>query len=449
METYQTEDGLRRGARYDSVFYGAFAGAGNTFDIRVRFDLKGPLQKEKFQKAADRALTCYPEFSVRPVIHEGRVYYEQNLSPVKLCPDDGKSLVFGTDGENGTNGYPFVFLYGERHVTFSLFHGITDARGLISYVISVLWNYVCSVHPLVRLAGTKSFTKHGIRITPAPFYEMDETERFDPVVKFAGTGEPIRLVDPEKIFRLPPEEYDRADLSCRLLNLEISNDAFYKKTKELGTSFAPLLAALTAEAIADAWDIGDKTVSVVITADPRKQFGTFSFGNMAYNVPLPITAADLRDPPEALCGRLRADMKKQLTKENAEANYKAILDLCDQIDAMGDIVSVNKALTAPGGVETLTTDGTVFLTYPGRIANNPISRALLAGVTPGMLAVERAVVVYAHRDSLIIQITQKSDDMTLMNAMKTVLERHGFNPKFRDMGRVTQNVMEPGKLKQR
>ena len=442
-------DGLRRGARYDSIFYGAFSGAGSTFDIRVRFDMKKPIDLEKFQTAANRAVQCYPEFSVRPVIKDGRVFYEENLKPVKLAPDDGKRLYFGTDGEDGTNGYLFVFLYGEKHVTLSLFHGITDARGMIAYVITVLWNYVVSVYPWVRIAGSKRFTKHGVRISPAPYYEMDETERRDPLTAFAGPGDPIDLIDGDKLFRIPPEQFDRDDPSCRLLNLEISNKAFLKRTKELGTSFGPLLAAIVAEAVARAYNIGDKTVSVVLTADPRKQFDTFSFGNMAYNVPLPVTAEDLKQPLKDLCGRLRADMKKQLTRENAAANYSFILGQCDQIDAMGDIVAVNKALTAPGGVETLTTNGTIFLTYPGRIGQNPISRALLDGVSPGMLAVERAVVVYAHRDSLIVQVTQKSDDLTLMNALKDVLAEKGFSPVFHDMGRVTQNVLELDRLAKR
>ncbi len=445
--TYSLPNGLRRGARYDSIFYGAFAGAGNTFDIRVRFDFKKKLNLSKLQKAADAALACYPEFKVRPVVYGGRVCYEQNDRPVLLAPDDGKTLYFGTDGPDGTNGYPFAFLCGERHVTFSLFHGVTDARGMIAYVISVLWNYACAVFPPIRIAGTKMFTKHGIRITPDAFYKMDETERLDPLTAFAADGERVDLIDESRLFRLPPEQFGKDDLSCRLMNLEISNKAFLQKTKELGTSFAPLLSALAAEAVAEAYPIGDGVISMVITADPRKQFNTFSFGNMAYNVPLPVTAEDLKLPLAELCARLRADMKKQLTKENAAANYKSILAQCDQIDAMGDIVSVNRMLSSPGGVETLTTNGTLFLTYPGRVANNPISRVLLRGVTPGMLAVERAIVAYAHRDSLVIQITQKSDDRTLISALKAVLERHGFRPQFRDMGRVTQNVLEPSLLK--
>ena len=161
-DTTSAPKGLRRGARYDSIFYGAFSGAGNTFDIRVRFDLKKPLQLEKFQAAANKALQCYPEFSVRPVIKDGRVYYEENLRPVKLAPDDGKSLCFGTDGADGTNGYLFVFLYGERHLTLSLFHGLTDARGMIAYVVTTLWNYLLSAVPLMRNVRPSFFTDFGM-----------------------------------------------------------------------------------------------------------------------------------------------------------------------------------------------------------------------------------------------------------------------------------------------
>ena len=66
-------NGLRRCARYDTIFYGAYAGVGSTFDMRVRFDFKQKINIEKLQKAADKGLRAYPEFAVRPVLHEGRI----------------------------------------------------------------------------------------------------------------------------------------------------------------------------------------------------------------------------------------------------------------------------------------------------------------------------------------------------------------------------------------
>ena len=452
METEQSyilENGLRRGARYDSIFFGCFSGGGSTFDIRVRLDLKSDLKLKEFQAAADAALKCYPEFAVRPVIHEGRICYEQNTKPVRLHPDDGQRLKFGTDGEDGTNGYLFVFLYGKKHVTLSLFHGMTDAHGMIFYIITLMWMYMRSTHVLTRLFKPDLFTKHGVRIDPGDFHKMSDREKYDPLSEYAADIEPIRLIDPDRMFRLPKEDFSPDDLRCRLINLEISNKRFLNMTKELGTSFAPLLSVFAAEAIAGAYDVGDRTIAVNLTVDPRKQLGAASLGNMSYNLPLPITKADLDLPLKDLCARLRSDMHRQLTRENAQANFNFILGQCDQVDAMGDIISVNKALNAAEGVVQLSQTSTIFLTYPGRIAANPISRAILEGVSPGMLAVERGIVVYAHKDSLIIQVTQKSDDMTLADSLFETLTRRGFAPKKTDMGRVTQNTLELECLAQR
>ena len=72
---------------------------------------------------------------------------------------------------------------------------------------------------------------------------------------------------------------------------------------------------------------------------------------------------------------------------------------------------------------------------------------MLDGLSPGILAAERAIDVYAHRDALIIQFSQKSDDPSLIDAMRRTLEKHGFSVKTRDLGRVTQNVFDFDKIK--
>ena len=443
---YDLPGGLRRGARYDSIFYGAYAGETATFDIRVRFHFKRRLNPALLQKAADEALLAYPEFAVRPVIYKGRICYRQNDRHVRICDDDGKKLYFGTDGPDGTNGYLFVFLLRDKTLTLSLFHGLTDARGMIAYIVTVLWNYLREVFLPARWMKPLYFEKFGIRFDRHMFDEMQDTERYDPLVHFAKPGDPVDLIDTARLFRLPPEPDDAAAGTCRLLNLEISNEQFLQKTKQLGTSFAPLLAALTARAVAGLADVGDRIISVVTTVDGRRLLPTNSLGNMAYNCPLPVEKQDLSLPLAELCRKLREDMRSQVTAENAAKTYSFILRQCDEIDAMGDIRDVNAALTGPNGLKTLTTNGTLFLTYPGKVGNNAISRVLLESVTPGMLAMERAIVVYSHRDSMIVQLTQKSDDMSLILALRRELEKEGFAPRLHDLGRITQNVLALSKL---
>ncbi|MBQ6165109.1 MAG: hypothetical protein IJK23_11600 [Clostridia bacterium] len=443
---FQFVNGLRPGARYDAIFYGAYAGV-YSWDMRVRFDFKQRLNRAKLQKAADAALELYPEFKVRPVVKDGKIFYEENFKPVRLRDDDDTGLYFGTDGEDGTNGYLFVFLCGERHLTFSLYHGLTDAHGMIAYIATVLWEYVKLILPFARLIRTHAFDKFGLRVDKKSLPRMSDLERYDPLTRFAGEGTFVDLIDKGNLFLMPPEQFDRADRTCRLVNLEISNAAFLEKTRELHTSFAPLLAALTAEAVDSLYDIGDKMISVITTVDSRRLFSTQSLGNMAYNCPLPVTKADLGMPTENLCAKLKEDMKKQITVDHARAMFSFILGQCNDIDGMGDVVAVNDYLTGPNGLKGLTTNGTIFLTYPGRVDNNPISKLLLNGITPGMLAMERAINVYAHRDSLIIQLSMKSDDMTLVNALRETLKKHGFDPRVFDMGRITQNMMDLHRLK--
>ncbi len=443
--SYFLPNGLRRCGRYDTIFYGAYAGAGATFDMRVRFDLKQKINLKKLQKAADKALRAYPEFAVRPVLHEGRVCYEPNGAPVRFAPDDGKRLYFGTED---TNGYLFVFLYGERHLAFSIFHSQTDAHGMISFLVTVLWNYLVSVFPPARLIGTGMFTKHGIRADDRLFYTMDDAERYDPLTVFARPGELVQPVDLDRLFRFPPEDAPKDSAACRLVNLEISNDAFLQKVKELGTTFAPLLSALTAEAVRGCFDVGDRDVVVITTADGRRVVHSDTLGNLAYNVYLPVTPATAALPLRQQCETLAGLLASQRTETHVRATFQDILRQCDEIDAMGEIDKVNAYLTGPEGLSNaLTGTGTVFLTYPGRIANNPISRLLLEGLSPGVLAAERAVDVYAHRDSLIIQISQKGDDLSLVEAMRRTLEKHGFAVKMQDLGRTTQNVFDFAKIK--
>ena len=120
-------------------------------------------------------------------------------------------------------------------------------------------------------------------------------------------------------------------------------------------------------------------------------------------------------------------MALQRTEEHVRATFQDILRQCDEIDAMGEIDKVNAFLTGPEGLSnSMTGTGTVFLTYPGRITNNPISGILLNGLSPGILAAERAIDVYGHRDSLIIQFSQKGDDLSLVESMRHTLEKNGF-----------------------
>ncbi len=439
--SYALENGLRRGGKYDTIFFGCYAET-NTFDIRCRFDLRHKLNRARLQKAANDALRFYPEFAVRPVVYNGRICYEKNNNPVKIAEDDNTRRYFGSDGPDGTNGYLFLFLVGDKHITFSMYHAQTDAFGMISYIIAVFWNYAKVTFPPMRLLnGTKLFEAYGVRLNDNAFKSMDDVERYDSLVKFATDG---KLYDPyegREHFMMPPEVYNKDEMSCRLVNLVISNADFFKKTLELHTSYGPLLAALAAESINDSYDIGDKVIAVILTADSRRFFKSKTLCNMAYNTPVVLSKADMGMPLENICKKLRVQMLNQLKKAHVNQVTKNNLKVAHDVDALGDIDAVGRYLAGPDGLKTQNERTTIFLTYPGKMDNNPVSKLLISGVTPGMLAMDRAINVYSHRDDLVIQFSLKSDDIAPALALKKTLTKYGFDPRMYDMGKVAQNML--------
>ena len=445
-DSFDLGNGLRKGGHYDAIFFGCYAET-NTFDIRCRFDLRTKLNRARLQKAADAALRSYPEFAVRPVVYDGKICYEKNRNPVKLCEDDNKTRYFGADGPDGTNGYLFCFLCGDKHITFSLYHAMTDAYGMISYVIAVLWNYAKTTFPPIRFVRTGFFEPYGVRLNDLQFRMMDDMERYDAIAKFGAEG---KLYDPyegREFFPLPPEDHEKSDMSCRLVNLVISNADFLKKTIELRTSYGPLLAALAAESINDLYDIEDKAISVVLTGDSRRFFRSKTLCNMAYNTPIVLTKADMGMPMENICKKMRTQMLNQLKKAHVRETLKGIVKIGEDVFALGPIDGVAKYLAGPEGLKVQNEKTTIFLTYPGKIETNPISRLLIKSVTPGMLAMDRAINAYCHGDDLVIQYSLKGDDLTLPAAMKKTLDKYGFDPIMFDMGRVAQNMLSFDKIK--
>ena len=74
-----------------------------------------------------------------------QLFYEVNEREVAFFPYDDTGRYFGTDE---VNGYLFYILYEDNAFMLSLFHGLTDARGMIAYVVTTLWYYLISAVPL-------------------------------------------------------------------------------------------------------------------------------------------------------------------------------------------------------------------------------------------------------------------------------------------------------------
>ena len=436
--------GLRRVGKYDTLIYSAYAGRGTTFDLRVTFELKFKLSVEKLQRAADKALRLYPELAVRPVISGGKLYYEENHSPVRVVSDEDGGYCFGSDGEKGTNGYLFIFMCGKKRLTFSWFHGLTDARGGIAFIATVLTRYISEFLPFFRMPE-KLGRLIGMRYDSSEAYLMSECERYDPTVYFSDGRAAPSDDDLSHIFKMPPEVYSGNADRCRLINFKLSNDEIVRRVKAAGTSFAPYLACIAADAVRLAFDTGDKSVAVSNSIDTRGLFSTATLGNMAVTCPLTVAPEDFGLSYTERCELLSAQMKVQREKEYVLDAFAGFIKQANEFEAMGDIAEVNRLLTGASAPDL--TPYTIALTYPGRVGGNPVSALAIRHIIPGMVTSGRGIVAYADRNEMTLQVSQRSDDLTLADALGKALEAVGLAFERVDLGRIRQNSFDYDEIK--
>ena len=62
---------MREPGASDAFLYITNTGKGNTMEIQLDVTLKAPAQLDTLQRAADRALALFPEFSPRLVVRYG------------------------------------------------------------------------------------------------------------------------------------------------------------------------------------------------------------------------------------------------------------------------------------------------------------------------------------------------------------------------------------------
>lgn len=288
---------LRRVGYSDKVFFHKYVR-----NLRIRVVLKKVLELDKLKKAVAEALDDFEEYRVTPVRKNGDLFYETNAQEVAFFPDDDTQRYFGTDE---VNGYLFYILYGESSFMLSLFHGLTDYKGMWAFLNDIIYRY----------AVLTGMDVPDIRIKAEP---LSDEDRYDPYSLYADKdAEDVRLRYKCGVLRLPCVQLPHDDLAPQHeYTLTISASKFLNMVHDWNTSASCALAAIINNALAELYDAGYTDVGLKVTCDMRPQFGSHSRVNMSEAVML-ISSKELRDRPlSEHSAALRAMMKSQFTKEN-------------------------------------------------------------------------------------------------------------------------------------
>ena len=128
---------IREQGSSNKLFYYTRTGPYTTFNMRMELVLKQQVRAESWALCVEEALMGFPEFAVRPVIRDNRLFYEENHAAAPVFTD-ARTRVFATED---TNGYLFYHLVEGRKVLVSFFHGLCDSVGMDLFLDCVLYLY--------------------------------------------------------------------------------------------------------------------------------------------------------------------------------------------------------------------------------------------------------------------------------------------------------------------
>ena len=146
---------------------------------------------------------------------------------------------------------------------------------------------------------------------------------------------------------IPEETYAPTDNKFHLLDIIFSLSEFLAKTKEYGVSAVPLLAAVAAKAIANAYDTGGKPVIAMLPVNMRTQFDTKTVVNMSDGVMMPSDAQMIADTVQNHAKVLKNTMKAQITKNYFCHTMADKFASVEKFEQMGNIYDVAKKITTP------------------------------------------------------------------------------------------------------
>lgn len=422
----------------DKFFYYTGSGHGATMDIRLVLKFKSRVNLEALSSATSEALKLYPEYSVRTVLKNDRLYYEENHNPVAILPLSPR-YDFCTDD---MNGYLFCFQYDpsrENEIEFSVYHGLSDWHGLSGFLKTIICRYA------VHVKGLPDDTFNTVIRSQAPTNWENEAN-LNPYEYYAQDIEPsYKREVSDEVFSVQEKFYDDDFPSTRHIRITLSTSQFIKTAKSHNTSFVPYLMCLIAQAIREAYNT-DKDIYLALPVDLRSVFNAECIVNFSDSVLIRSSLDEYNKPIEDQCKRIR----EVITQQRKAENYAWFL--------LSKVQTLKKFESSPAGIVATSHDLTrniakrlsaisSMVTYPGILDMPAGADDLLDDVIMESPFGASGIVVTTYRDVMNIMLEQRYDSDTIAKAICSKLCSCGLASNITDMGLIEHNVMNLERLK--
>jgi hypothetical protein len=426
---------MRRCGFSDKMFY--YNGSGEeTYSMRLRFEFSISLTKEMLEEAVRKTFEFFPEYRIRPVLKDGRVFYEDNPLPVPVFWEESKNIghFYGSDE---VNGYLFVISGEEHALTFSQYHGLTDFVG-----------YWAVIHTLVRtLMADAGFPAEDplARTDRSPYESLDQIEREDPYSRLGDEhAESSSANQPRGAVEIP----HRGEPVERFYDIYVSEADFLAKTHEYGTSFVPLMTMVFSWALNEVYGIGDKPAVTKIPVNLRPLFHSKTTVNFSDSAVLNYPREYLSLSREEQGKALREQLNQQLNPEYFEGviarKVRTIREYEESGRSIGEI-----SQSIQGSSSTKSRPVTLGLTYLGKLTfpeayQEKITDIVNTAYTPtdGVFAT-----AHAYDGRLRIRIQTKYEQGDMIEAVADEMRKLGIEPEILEVIPGARDLCDVSQLK--
>lgn len=323
----------------------------------VQVALVSPVDGETLQMAVEDALERMPYFADALREQGGLFYYAKNDLPFEVCEGGPREV-----GGPRTNWHLVDVTYEKNTVYFSMFHAFCDGQGMNFFVEATLYHYFC------RKDGVE-YPNDGIRAKGTPALEAEELDpashgyefRIDPTTVAFYKGPALqRCVLPETNGDL----LDHIHASV----LRVDEGKLVSFARSCGSSPAPTIAALMADAIADVHPELAGDICVLVPASARALVGapnTFKNCSMATKLHFDTRELDTLSFGQRAAGA-RTAMRAQLDPNMAGYVCGGIYQSLVQAQGAAGYDSIRRLLGGGGG----SAPSTFVLDYVGKMRLN-------------------------------------------------------------------------------
>ena len=378
-----------------------FISGDQTSTIEWEAALIEEVQEEALKKAVLDAMQIHTHFRSHPVIVGGRVKVsiDDEVKQVPVFAEDGRPRQFGT---SQTNGYLFYAAFQGDKLYLRLFHGLSDGRGSLSFLTTLLLCYV---------KETKQ-----IQIDLPEPDSSDDIPVTEQILKEYAGSKAIGRFDAddhmEDVFRLSVDRFKEKDRKWRVFEIDVPLASLLAVSSRNESSVVPVLETIIGNAIRRKYDVGDKLIIGYTPVDMRQIFGLKTGGNgsTAVSVPYP-PVMDKFDLGKRFM-LMRSILDLQIQPENIYAGQKNLTEIynkvCSQPYPIEIIVPAVKKNRPRAGAMTPYTYG---ISYPGKVRFQEPVEPIVNSVVSSVSAASFPLMIVAseYNWTIRIMVTQLFD----------------------------------------